>query len=626
MLAMFTPSLLLTGLAISLGASATKISSDSSIAAGHTFDYVIAGAGLSGIVVGTKLSAQGYRVLLIEAGKDLQNNSAIYNAELRGTLNDNPATDCNWHYPASDENGTTLPVAIDSGKCVGGSSSINGMVWYRPAAAELDAIEGLGNPGWNSKTMFPYMKAIEHNHPPSAAQRAAGANIVRSHHGFNGPVNVSFPVPMRIPAAQIIYKAAIALVFGVLDSPDLSARNGSVSASTSWTIWWDPVAKITRRASAAYSLLYPRSQQHATLTVLTEHKVAKVIFNKKMKATGLQFGPATGGTLHTVKAKYEVLLAAGSLATPPILERSGLGNKASHFKLLWDQATRGFTRHVSNTLTMTNSQVALGVGLNLQDQPGTGLSALVQTSNASSNLLIDNRNIFAPVITLLNIDQLFGAKAPALCEKLQTKIKSRAKAAVAAGAEVNIQGATELFTAVTNLITKKKMPITELVSESYPAVMTSIFWPLTPLSRGYIHINSSDPFATPRITPRFLRDDFDVKVAVKISKKARSIYRASPFAPIISEVVIDAVAANATDAEWAAWYASTSFGASHWVGSSSMRPRASGGVVSPTLEVYGTTGLRVVDASVVPFQVTSHTMSLVYAISQKAADMILASR
>ncbi|KAJ7695029.1 hypothetical protein B0H17DRAFT_1056102 [Mycena rosella] len=599
----------LTVLAISLGAFGTKISTDSSVASGRTFDYVVAGAGLSGIVVGTKLSAQGYSVLLIEAGKDLQNNSAIYNAELRGTLNDNPATDCNWHYVASDQNGTALPMKIDSGKCIGGSSSINGMVWYRPTSTELDALESLGNPGWNSTTMFPYMKAIEHNHPPSAAQRADGAGLVRSHHGFHGLVNVSFPVPMRIPAAQAIYKAAVLLVFGIPDSPDLSARKNSVSASTSWTIWWDPVAQVTRRASAAYSLLYPESQQQDTLTVLAEHTVSKVIFNKDMKATGLEFGSVIDGVLHTVNAKYEVLLAAGSLATPPILERSGVGSKS-----------------VLKSFGIKQLVDLPGVGLNLQDQPGTGLSALVQPANASSPLIIDNRNLFAPVISLLNIDELFGNDSTKFSVQLQNNIKVRAKAAVAIGAEVNIKGATELFTAVTNLITKDKMPITELVSESYPAVMTSVFWPLVPLSRGHIHINSSDPFAAPRVTPRFLSDDFDLKVAVQIAKQARALYQTAPFAPIIAELVVDAVAVNATDAEWAAWYTSTAFGASHWLGSSAMRPRKSGGVVSPTLEVYGTSGLRVVDASVMPFQVTSHSMSLVYAISQKAADIILASR
>ncbi|KAJ7065215.1 hypothetical protein C8F01DRAFT_982101 [Mycena amicta] len=586
--------------ALLVGSRATFITTDYTVAANRTFDYV-------GQLPVVSLSAKGYSVLLIEAGKDLQNNSAIYNAELRGTLNDNPETDCNWHYNATGANGTVLPITIDSGKCIGGSSSINGMVWYRPTKAELNAIEKLGNPGWNASTLYPYMTAIEHNHPPSAAQKLDGARIVKSVHGFAGPVNVSFPVPMRIPAAQTIYKAAIALVFGIPDSPDLSHRAGSVSASTSWTIWWDPIAQINRRASAAYSLLYPKSQQHEKLTVLTEHKVAKVIFDWKLGATGLQFGPAAGGKLYQVHAKYEVLLAAGSLA---ILERSGIGGKS-----------------VLKRAGVPQLVDLPGVGLNLQDQPGTGLSALVDTANASNLLLIDNRGaIFAPVITLLNIHELFGNKSTKYVDELNRGIQKRAKAAVADGAEANVQGATKLFSVVTKLITNKTQPITELVSESYPAVMTSVFWPLTPLSRGYIHIASSNPFAAPTITPRFLTDEFDVDVAVTISKKARALYRTSAFRPIISEVVVDAVAANATDAEWAAWFKSTSFGASHWIGSSSMRPRSDGGVVSPELCVYGTKRLRVIDASVIPFQVTSHTMSTIYAVSQKAADIILAAR
>ncbi|KAJ7780348.1 hypothetical protein B0H14DRAFT_3894081 [Mycena olivaceomarginata] len=296
------------------------------------------------------------------------------------------------------------------------------------------------------------MKAIEHNIPPSEAQRADGANLVPSFHGFNGPVNVSFPAPMRIPEAHAIYKAAIALVFGIPDSPDLSARNGSVSVSTSWTIWWDP----------------------KTLTALAEHKVAKVIFDKNMKATGLQFAPANGGAFSIVNAKYEVLLAAGSLATPPILERSGVGNKSVLSKV-------GIKQLVDLP----------GVGLNLQDQPGTALSASVQTANVSDTLLIDNVN--------------------------QACTRSQFVWA----------------------------------------------WPLTPLSRGHIHLHTSDPFASPRITPRFLSDDFDVETGVEIAQKARDLYTTFPFQPIISEVVIDAVPANATDNDWAKWYRDTSFGASH---------------------------------------------------------------
>jgi len=133
---------------------------------------------------------------------------------------------------------------------------------------------------------------------------------------------------MRIPYGQALYKAAIPQVFtGLNVTNDLSARTGAVAASTSWTIKYDPEANINRRSSAAYSLLYPDSQQRDTLTVLTGHRVATVTLNADKKATGVRFGFPSSRTLYTATARKEVILAAGSLQSAPILERSGIGAK-----------------------------------------------------------------------------------------------------------------------------------------------------------------------------------------------------------------------------------------------------------------------------------------------------------
>ncbi|KAM0751192.1 alcohol oxidase [Meredithblackwellia eburnea MCA 4105] len=585
----------------------TLITNDTSVASGKTFDYVIAGGGLTGHTVANKLSGKGYTVLVIEAGLDLKNNTNISTAALVYNLKGTPATDCNWHYQASYENGTNIPTLVDSGKCLGGGSSINGMLFYRPAAAELDGFETLGNTGWNSQSLFGYMSQVERFTPPNALQISQGANYVPSVHGFNGQVNTSFPTPMRIPDAQAIYKVAMSNTFNISVSPDMSYRNGSVLASCVWAIWYDTVAKLNKRSSAAWAFLYAKDQQRSTLTVLTSHIVGKVTFSGTT-ATGIAFGKASGGTLYTVKARKEVILAAGSLGSPPILERSGIGAKAILDKF-------GITQLVDLP----------GVGLNLQDQPGTGLSALLDTANASNPLLVDNVNIFAPVITLANINQLFGTDlGTSLGAQLQSTVAARANATVAAGAAVNAAGAKLLFQTITDLIVKKQMPIAEIIGESYTGVMSAIFWPLTPLSRGYVHINSSDPYARPRIVPRFLTDDFDVSVAVQAAKKSRSMFESSTFSSIISTAVIDAVADDATDAAWADWYKSSSYGASHWVGSNAMLPRASGGVVDPKLQVYGVSGLRIVDLSIAPYQITSHTMPLAYSTALKASDLILA--
>ncbi|KAI4294607.1 alcohol oxidase [Schizophyllum commune Loenen D] len=583
----------------------TTITGDASVADGKAFDYIIAGGGLTGLVVANKLSAAGNSVLVVEAGPDSKDIEAVNVATDRNNIT---PEECNWKYEAVDDNGNPLSWKIDSGRCIGGSSSINGMVWYTPTQPEMDTLEALGSQGWNWYQLRPYMKAVENYHLPDDQQKADGASVKEDLHGYSGPVNVSFPIPMRIPEAQALYKSAMPSVFeGLTLHDDLSDRTGSVMASTSWTCWNDESSgsNVIKRSSAAQAFLYAPDQQRSTLTVLHDHKVLKVNFDSNIKATGIQFGPADGGDILTATANKEVLLAAGSLATPPILEHSGVGDKSILEKF-------GITTLVDLP----------AVGRNLQDQPGTGASALVLPTNASDNKLIDNVNMFAPVISLVDIDQIFGNSSNAKKEALRTGVQARAQAAVDAGAMVNLDSAMAIFQAQTKLIIEQNMPVAEVVGESYPSVMTSVFWPLLPFSRGHIHIKSDDLFAAPAITPRLLTDEFDVQVAVNIARKAQSMFTVWPFDSIISTAFLD-VAQGASDAIWEAWYKSTAYGASHWVGSSSMLPRAKGGVVNNKLQVYGTTGLRVIDASILPLPITSHTMTTAYAIAQKAADIIL---
>ncbi|KAH7044678.1 alcohol oxidase [Auriculariales sp. MPI-PUGE-AT-0066] len=589
---MFAVAVAFTVLSSAVASRATVITTDRSAVVDNTFDYIIAGGGLTGITVANKLSAAGNSVLIIEAGMNLPDEPGIYDAERRGEL----GTTCNWKYTAYADDGSQLPWKIDSGKCVGGSSSINGMVWYRPTKKELDLL-GDVNDGWSWDDLKPYMEEIEGFIPPTSLQEAQGAGYDSSAHGSNGPVKVSFPTPMRIPYAQSLYKDAIPIVFpGLNVTNDLSSREGSGSASNMWAISYDSVANINRRSSAAYSLLYPASEQRSTLTVLTEHRVASIVFDSNMTATGVLFGnPDEGDTLYTAIARKEVLLAAGSLQSAPILERSGIGASS-----------------VLSSFNITQLVDLAGVGLNLGDQPGTGASALVQSSLMSNTSLIDGRNLFAPVISLVNLKQLFGeAEAETIKDDLVLPtISLSAKARLGA---------------INDQIIQDEMPIVEFVGESYPAVMTAIFWPLLPFSKGHVHIASASPFADPIVTPRLLSDSFDVKFAVKVARKSRELFLSAPLQSVIADAYADpsTVGPNATDADYEAWLRQTSFAASHWQGSTAMLPRNKGGVVDHKLQVYGTNNLRVVDVGVLPSQVTCHTMPVAYSIALKAADLIL---
>lgn len=205
---------------------------------------------------------------------------------------------------------------------------------------------------------------------------------------------------MRIPKAAALYKEALQLTFpGLTIGNDLSNRSAdnTVSASTSWTIWYDNATGQNLRSSAADALLWAPNQQRETLTVLANHKVDKVIFSDNLTATGVVFGTTPGSDvpgsipgLFTVHAAKEVILAAGALASASVLERSGVGNasilRAANARLLVDLP---------------------GVGCNLVDQPGTGASALVIDKFQNDTGIIDGLNLFGPEISLVNVEQIW---------------------------------------------------------------------------------------------------------------------------------------------------------------------------------------------------------------------------
>lgn len=208
---------------------------------------------------------------------------------------------------------------------------------------------------------------------------------------------------MRIPRAVELYKESLPLVFpGLTIGNDLSDRSsdGTVSASSSWTIWHDYSTGENRRSSAADGYLWATDQQREGLTVLTNHKVDRVLFRDDLTASTVVFGikpgadvPGSQSGLHVVHANQEVILAAGSLATAPVLERSGIGSP----EILEAAGVRQLVE-------------LPGVGVNLVDQPGTSTSALVSEAYQNDSSLIDGRILFAPEISLVNVDQIWGAR------------------------------------------------------------------------------------------------------------------------------------------------------------------------------------------------------------------------
>lgn len=272
------------------------------------------------------------------------------------------------------------------------------------------------------------MEAIERNIPPSETQISQGASYDPEVHGFHGQINTSFPVcirslivtyantnddevPMRIPKAVALYKKGLPGTFpGLTIGNDLSNRTSIASASTSWTMWYDQVTKKNRRSSAADGLLWAPDQQRHALTVLANHTVARVLLDKRKTAKGIEFLAShtnKDSRKYHVWAKKSIIVSAGSLASAPILERSGIGRRdvlaASGITQLVDLPGVGAHLNVRKT-----TLICIDILLIVQDQPGTAASALIKPKHQNDSLLIDGRNIFGPEISLVNVDNIWA--------------------------------------------------------------------------------------------------------------------------------------------------------------------------------------------------------------------------
>ncbi|KZP06337.1 GMC oxidoreductase [Athelia psychrophila] len=592
----------------------TTITSDPTSIANQTYDYVIVGGGLTGLVAANKIASSGATVLVIEAGKNLQNETLINNAFDGNALSQVPGL-CDWLYPIVDSGVATT---TRSGKCLGGGTSINGMHWARPDPNEIDAIGELGNQGWSYAALKPFFTAIEGYINPDQQQISEGAGVLPQLHGYSGPTEASFYEPLKAPAMQRLYKTAILQVFqNLVVGPDLNQRyNGSVISSTSGSYHTPAGSNITIRSSSANAWLYPSSQQRSTLTVLVEHLVTKVDIKgpKNLSATGVEFAyfsgnASTGATpqnIMSVKVNKEVILAAGSLASPPLLERSGVGNSTL------------LQRFGIQTLVDLPA-----VGLNLFDQPGTTVSASIKNGSVAS--LIDSRPSlpFAPVTTWVTARQLFGDNFETIGSQLKANLSSMANDAVAAGVAVSYEAAFTHFSKIAELLIDRNVAVAEIIGESYqPNILSIIIWPSIPLSRGYVHINSTNPFDYPAVSLRYLTNDFDVAVAVAVAKAARRVHETPVMQAVIANTTLSPPAFT-TDEEWADWFKATSYGSSHLLGTTPMAPQQLGGVVDARYRVYGVQNLRIIDAGTLAIELTAHASNTLYATALMGATMIL---
>ena len=345
-------------------------------------DYIIIGAGSSGLLVANRLSANpDIKVVLIEAGSDDRDNPNVTDPLNRDK---NANTSIDWAYKSTPQSRLdNRSLEFTAGKIVGGTSMINGMMYIRTAIPEIDGWEKLGAKHWNWNALWPYYKAIERFIDPTAEQIQVGAGGVSSYHGRNGEMSVGYPKQLLTTNFSPILASAWDIL-GVSKCED--ANGGKVEGYTVRPMMIDRVRKL--RASAATAFYYPIADR-SNLGVL-QGSAIKLLWskhdqNEKRTANGVQYLDEKSSVQSImVNQSGEVIIAAGALATPIILEASGIGSHSLLKKL-----------GIETVVDLS------GVGENLQDQPD--LTSVYTPKTATPG-------VFAPFAAFVTAQDVFGDK------------------------------------------------------------------------------------------------------------------------------------------------------------------------------------------------------------------------
>jgi len=527
------------------------------------FDFVVVGAGSAGCAVAARLSEDGrHSVLLAEAG-GADTDPLIRVPMAAGLVYFRRAI--NWNLeiaPQSDMDGRTVP--WPRGKVLGGSSSINGMMYMRGHRRDYDDWAQTGLPGWGYADVLPYFKRAEGH-----AQRRD------AFHGTQGPFRV-----VKAKGDNPLYRAFLEAAFAAAPEHGARPNDDFNGADQEGLGLYDFNIRNGRRESAATAYLRP-AHGRKNLEIRTG-ALARHVVIEEGRAVGVAF--RRNGREEVVRARREVILCGGAVATPGILERSGIGDP-----------------EVLRAAGIEPRLERPAVGANLHDHLGVYLTYACAKPVTLYGLMRTDRALIAGARALL-----FGT-GPA------TSVPLEAGGFLRTRPELEIPDIHMTFVPGLNLETTRS-------GQGRHGYLIN-FYPLRPESRGTVHVRSAEPDAAPLIDPAYLSAEADrrvmrdgVRLAEQIGAGAPlrdwQAGRLSPEAPLETDEAIDA---------WVRATANTIF---HPVGSCRMGADAAA-VVDAELKVRGVEGLRVADASVMPRIVGGNTSAPTMMIGEKAADLVL---